>query len=163
MGNAILCLGSNSGDRKKYILNAENGMASKGCNILTRSSFYESEPWGTHSKSWYLNRVITIEARLEPAELHVLLLETENEGGRVRSGDKYSDRTIDIDLLYFSNRVIHSSSLQVPHPRLHLRKFVLLPLNEIEPGFIHPELNKSTSELLAKCIDPCRVVMYSSG
>ena len=111
----------------------------------------ESEPWGFESKNSFLNCVVAFDTHLSPIELLNATEEIERRLGRTKKsiGGQYSDRTIDIDILFYGNKVIKSERLTVPHPLLHLRNFVLQPLYEIAPQLTHPAMGRTISELLA--------------
>lgn len=116
--------------------------------ITQRSSFYETEPVGEIEQNWFINLVIEIETSLTPKTLLDCLLKIEKNMGRIRK-EKWGPRLIDLDLLFYGNKIIHSKNLKVPHPEIQRRKFVLDPLNEIRPGFRHPVLKKTVQELAA--------------
>lgn len=128
-------------------------------HVAAVSSAYESEPWGFEAEEWFLNRLIIVETELEPEEMMRRLLEIEKELGRVRHPETegYTSRTADLDILYFGDRVMVSDSLIVPHPRLHKRRFTLLPLCEMVPQFVHPALQLTQTELLERCPDTSEV------
>lgn len=158
MNVAFLGLGGNLGNRRA---NLELGLEhiSKTCGeILLRSSIYETDAWGSLSKNKYLNMVVKIETKLAPIALMQALSAIESFFGRVRNADRNSDRNLDIDLLFYNQELLSSQDLEVPHPRLHLRKFVLIPLCEIEKSVWHPGLKKSAEQLLALCTDDLTVV-----
>ena len=119
------------------------------------SAAYESEPWGFEAKEWFLNRVIVLETVMEPEVLLKQLLEIEHELGRERHPgiEGYTSRTADLDILYYGNRIILTDMLTVPHPRLHRRRFALLPMCEVAPDLMHPALGLTQTELLARCPD----------
>lgn len=162
MNIAFLGLGGNIGDRGA-ILNASKLAIEAHCGkILKVSALYETEAWGINSDKKYLNQVIKIETDLKPQQLMKRLLKIEKKLGRVRTENQNSDRTIDLDLLLFNSEVIESPDLQVPHPRLHLRKFVLVPLAEIEPQLLHPVAKKTMVQLLKTCKDKLAVKVHAS-
>lgn len=127
--------------------------------IVAVSSAYESEPWGFEAEEWFLNRLIVVETDLEPEEMLRQLLEIEKELGRVRhpEAEGYTSRTADLDILYFGNRITVSDNLIVPHPRLHQRRFALVPLCELVPDFVHPVFHLTQAELLERCPDDSTV------
>ena len=127
--------------------------------IVAVSSAYESEPWGFEAEEWFLNRLIVVETDLEPEEMLRQLLEIEKELGRVRhpEAEGYTSRTVDLDILYFGNRITVSDNLIVPHPRLHQRRFALVPLCELVPDFVHPVFHLTQAELLERCPDDSTV------
>ena len=120
--------------------------------LVERSSEYMTEPWGFEAEEWFLNELLVVETELEPDALMDELLAIEAELGRVRHPEKpgYCSRTVDLDILYYGDRIICTEKVTVPHPRLHLRKFALMPLCEIIPDFLHPVFNLSQKQLLEK-------------
>lgn len=152
MVRSFILFGSNQGD-KKGLLEQACTLINKRCGMLVeRSSDYMTEPWGFETKEWFLNALLVVETELEPDALMDELLSIEAELGRVRQPEKegYSDRTVDLDILYYGDRIVHTDKVTIPHPRLHLRKFALMPLCELVPDFLHPELNISQKQLLEK-------------
>lgn len=151
--NIFILLGSNLGDRKAFLAQARQAIKQQCGEILTTSHLYETAPWGFESNNWFLNQLIEIEIDYTADQLLDRLLTIETRMGRTRTTEHYSSRIIDIDLLYFGNQVFNTTRLELPHPRLHLRKFTLMPLCEIAPEFIHPVLQKSQLELLQQLSD----------
>jgi len=123
------------------------------------SSVYETEPWGVANQETFLNMVICLSTRLSIDDLLVVIQQTEKLIGREKT-EKWKSRTMDIDILFFNQEVSSSNELKVPHPWLHLRRFVLVPLHEINPDLIHPVLKKSISQLLDECIDKLNVTLF---
>lgn len=151
-------LGSNSGNKAEYIRKAATSLTRQTGRLVAISSLYETEPWGFECNEPFLNQVLRIETRLHPEIVLQKALEIENSLGRTRSSEtRYASRTIDIDLLFCDSEIIRTPSLTIPHPRIAERRFVLVPLNEIMPDFVHPVLQKTVSELLAECSDPLSV------
>jgi 2-amino-4-hydroxy-6-hydroxymethyldihydropteridine diphosphokinase len=131
--------------------------------LVKESSLYESEPHGD-AKTWFGNSVVEVETELAPAELLKRLQQIESEMGRKRvKGKRWGSRIIDLDILFFNNETIEKRNLKVPHPRLPNRRFVLVPLSELAPQFIHPALNVSVSELLATTKDTKKVHMMGAS
>ncbi len=157
-----LLLGSNLGDRLEYLKLSIHEIAIKAGNILSESKIYETEPVGFESNNNFLNQVIKVETALSPQELLKTILEIEKNLGRVRSGNGYSSRTIDIDILYYNEETISEPGLEIPHPRIRERKFTLLPLADIAPDLIHPVAGKSQRELLTACTDSSKVSIYTN-
>ena len=150
----VVLLGGNLGDSKKLFVQAIKLLSEKGFRPIIQSKLYRSSAWGYESENCYLNQVILFETDNDPQQLLKVTLAVEKELGRIRKIEKnYSDRPIDIDLLYLNHQIIEKDDLIIPHPRLHLRRFTLEPLVEILPDFIHPILKKDHKSLLLLCPD----------
>lgn len=158
-GNStLILLGGNSHKTKNIFSLVSEEIKQNIGSIIQESSIYESSPWGFESTHNFLNRVVEINTKLTAEDLLEKLLKIEKKYGRIRSNIKqYEDRIIDIDILLYGNLVINSPTLTIPHPRLHLRRFTLLPLCEYWPDIIHPSLNISMKELLENCKDKGKV------
>jgi 2-amino-4-hydroxy-6-hydroxymethyldihydropteridine diphosphokinase len=143
------------GDKNKIYTQACLLINNRCGRIVAQSSAYESEPWGFEAKEWFLNRLIVVETELEPEAMMRQLLDIEAELGRVRHPEAggYTSRTADLDILYYGSRIVLTDSLTIPHPRLHQRRFALLPLCEVVPEFVHPAFNMTQTELLKRCFD----------
>ena len=150
-----MLFGSNMGDKAQIFDQACLIINIRCGRVVKISAAYESEPWGFEADEWFLNRVIVVETELSPETLLRELLAIEKDLGRVRHPEieGYTSRTADLDLLYYGDRVIHSATLAVPHPRLQLRRFALVPLCEVAPDFVHPVLQMTQTELLQQCPD----------
>ncbi|MBN1596789.1 MAG: 2-amino-4-hydroxy-6-hydroxymethyldihydropteridine diphosphokinase [Bacteroidales bacterium] len=156
MATAYLMLGSNIGDKSANLRKAIKNIGEK-CTVNSLSSVYETEPWGfSHEESFY-NQAASIETQYSPDELLQFLLNIEDEMGRERKGPEYQSRLIDLDILFYDKLIMDTRKLTIPHPRLHLRRFALIPMKEIAPEFIHPLIKKDISRLLEKCIDKLKV------
>ena len=154
MANVYLGLGTNLGDRKKNITNATIIIGSVMGEIRQLSSLYTSEPWGFQSENNFLNAVVLIETEHSPETCLQMAKSIEREMGRTyhKTGE-YEDRIIDIDILLYDNLIIDSESLKIPHPLIQERLFVLNPLAELAPEFVHPVLGKSIQELRDKLLE----------
>jgi len=146
-------LGGNEGNRLQLIHDAKQFIKNAGCKILEQSSVFETPPWGFSSNLNFYNQIIKIGTKLNAKELITKLQSIETNLGRVRTKKKYESRTMDIDILFFNNEIIDEKGLTIPHPRLHLRKFVLEPMNEIAPNFVHPVFKTTINQLLKNCED----------
>jgi 2-amino-4-hydroxy-6-hydroxymethyldihydropteridine diphosphokinase len=145
MAKVYLGLGSNIGDKLSNIRKAIN-YAKKKMRVTKISPIYKTEPVGYKKQDWFLNCVIEAKTDSNPSELLAFLKSIEKKLKRKKTF-RYGPRTIDIDILFYNNRIIKSKNLQVPHPRMHRRFFVLEPLSKISPNFIHPKLKKTIVEL----------------
>jgi len=117
--------------------------------ILNKSSRYRTEPWGNKNQDYFLNQVLCVETNLNAENVLKEILAIEKKLGRDRNKDnQFAPRTIDIDILFYGEKIINNNSLSVPHPRLHMRNFVLTPLMEIAPDLIHPLFNKKIKDLV---------------
>jgi 2-amino-4-hydroxy-6-hydroxymethyldihydropteridine diphosphokinase len=141
-----LSLGSNMGDREGHLRKAIQRLATLG-RVVAVSSFYETEPVEFAEQEWFLNCAVALETGMMPGELMTALLQIEREMGRQRTQNK-GPRNIDLDILLFGDLVIEAPELNVPHPAMHERRFVLEPLVEIAPGAWHPVMKKAARELL---------------
>jgi 2-amino-4-hydroxy-6-hydroxymethyldihydropteridine diphosphokinase len=154
-----LSLGSNLGERGKNIARAIAAMGNHGLCVLRQSALYETEPVDFLDQPWFLNCVVEAETALPPENLIDRLLTIEREMGRERLLPG-GPRIIDIDILFYGSRVIRIPGLEIPHPRMAERRFVLMPLNEIAPELRHPVLKRSVAELLRETADRSRVQMW---
>lgn len=156
MNTAFLLIGGNLGNRLQHLAKARSLIHQRCGNIIKTSSLYETAAWGELQQAAFLNQVLMIHTLLTARGLLTCLLTAEQKMGRVRK-QKSGPRTIDIDLLFFNDAKIEAPGLEVPHPRLHQRRFVLEPMNEIAPNLVHPVLNKTISQLLGDCTDELAV------
>lgn len=150
---AYLLLGGNLGDRKANMEKAVTLLQTNAGEVIEKSSLYESQPWGFDDIHAFYNLAVAIKTTLNPYELLDKIHTIENELGRVRHSQQYSSRTMDIDILFYDNRVIASKLLTIPHLQLPNRRFVLEPMNELNPALMHPLLHKSMKQLLDNCPD----------
>jgi 2-amino-4-hydroxy-6-hydroxymethyldihydropteridine diphosphokinase len=153
----FLGLGSNLGNREENLYFALSLIGEKAGRVLVHSSLYETEPWGFETENLFLNMVVKVQTTSDPLTLLEVLLGIEKTMGRIRSTVNYSSRIIDIDVLFYDDITLDLKNLKIPHPHLHERRFVLEPLSEIAPDFVHPVFKKSVSSLLALCNDICLV------
>ena len=152
MRKIYLSIGSNKGNRYSFIKEALRLIHKDIGEVILISKIYETKSWGFHSDD-FLNLCILIKAELIPKKLISKLKKIEEGIGRKRNNDKIEAREIDIDILFYSDKIVNQKDLIIPHQRLHLRNFVLYPLNDIAADFIHPILLKSVNELLNECED----------
>ena len=152
MRTAYLLIGGNLGNRKENLSKAVS-LINEQCGSLTRSSsIYETEAWGNTDQPSFLNQALEISTSLNARQLMRRVLKIEEEMGRVRK-EKLGPRIIDIDILLFENEIHDLRFLKIPHPEMQNRRFVLVPLAEINSSLQHPVLKKTIAELLEKCPD----------
>lgn len=149
---AYLLIGSNLGDKTTYLKNAGSYIQQQCGQIVKQSSFYETEPWGFTEQPSFLNQALCIQTELAPAQLMHTLLQIESKMGRTREL-KMGPRIIDLDILQIDQQILDTPLLQLPHPAMHLRRFALIPMEEIAPQLMHPQFNKTIAQLLAECAD----------
>ncbi|HEX3008234.1 MAG TPA: 2-amino-4-hydroxy-6-hydroxymethyldihydropteridine diphosphokinase [Bacteroidales bacterium] len=152
MGDTFLSIGSNSGDRLLNLNRSLEEIEGKAGKIVARSPVYESRSWGYEGQD-FLNMVIKIETQLSPLAILRMTQQIEKNAGRIKTPGQYSDRSIDLDILFYDHLIIKEEELTIPHPRLHERLFVLVPLMDIEPDYIHPTKNKTITQLFNECTD----------
>lgn len=160
LNTAYLLLGGNLGDVKETFIKAIEGI-DEFAEIKEKSGIYRSEPWGFESEHDFLNQVLLVRTGLSPKDFLRSLLEVEQKLGRETKRHSetgsYQSRLIDIDLLFYEDYEVSGKDLTVPHPKLHERRFTLLPLAQIAPDFIHPSKDKTISQLLLECDDNAEV------
>jgi 2-amino-4-hydroxy-6-hydroxymethyldihydropteridine diphosphokinase len=152
MHRVFFGLGTNLGDKTKNLELALESISNKIGEIRMLSSVYETKAWGVQNQDNYYNLVLEVYTEIYPFALIREILEIESLLGRVRE-KKWDSRIIDIDILFFENYIINNDHLQLPHPFIEKRNFVLEPLNEIVSNFIHPKLRNTIWELKAACLD----------
>jgi 2-amino-4-hydroxy-6-hydroxymethyldihydropteridine diphosphokinase len=155
---AYIGIGSNLGDKLGNCRRAIEAIQSDERNQIVKCSpFYHTEPVGEKEQDWFFNGVVAVETSLGPRELLDFLLAVEGRMGRMR-GERWGPRVIDLDILFFGPEVIRERGLEIPHPRLHARRFVLVPLQDIAPHFAHPLLGKTISQILAELKEEGKVL-----
>lgn len=159
--NVFLGLGSNIGDRLFHLHQAINMIEERLGNILAKSGIYETEPWGNRNQDSFLNMVVQVTVSLTAAETLNILKEIELQMGRKKK-IHWGPRIIDIDILFFNNEIFKEANLEVPHPQIAQRLFVLRPLSEIAPEYVHPVFNKKMIDLLSDCSDSSIVTLYKT-
>jgi len=164
MAIVYLSLGSNLGDRLGYVQQAASIIGTTNdIQIVSTSSFYETEPWQMDSPNWFVNAIVQISTSLTPEELLIVIKRIEGQLGREQSGVRpYTDRTIDIDILFYDDKIINTADLVIPHRFFHRRACMLVPMLEIAQDFVHPLLRKSISDLYDELEDPEQVVLYGT-
>lgn len=156
MNTAYLSLGGNEGDRLLLLTQAIAMLGNIAGKIVQTSAIYQTKAWGVTDQPDFLNMCACIETPLTPKELLDKLQAVELQLGRQRD-IKWGPRTMDIDLLFFNDEIINTQELIVPHPYVQERRFVLMPLADIAPDYLHPVFNKAISILLATCVDTLAV------
>jgi len=152
MSKVYLSIGSNKGNRSVLINKAIDEIEKKVGIIISRSSIYQSKSWGFDSNDFY-NLCLLIDTDIMPKSLLINLKKIEKSMGREDIDGSYSDRFIDIDILFYDNITTDSEDLKIPHPKIEIRKFVLVPMLEIADDYVHPILNKTIKELYNDCSD----------
>ncbi len=147
MAVVYISVGSNLGDREANCRIALEKLNSEGIIVKKASSMYETEPWGFKDQPKFINMVIEVETELRPEELLMTLKGIEKKMGR-KETIKWGPRIIDLDILFYNDKIINQDELKIPHPHMHERDFVLVPLSEIAPNKTHPILKKTIKELM---------------
>ena len=149
---AYLLLGSNLGDRAARLAQARQDLAATAGRLVATSALYETAAWGVKDQPAFLNQVLALETELDASALLAACLAAEQQQGRERLV-RWAARTLDVDILLFGQEIIATPSLAVPHPALPGRRFALVPLAELAPQLLHPQLHRTISQLLADCPD----------
>jgi 2-amino-4-hydroxy-6-hydroxymethyldihydropteridine diphosphokinase len=163
---AYVALGSNLGDREAHLVAAWRALAERsGTRVIAASRIYQTDPVGPGPQGPYLNAVVSLETHLAAPALLADLLSIERLAGRRREeeAERWGPRRLDLDLLIYGDRRISEPGLEVPHPRLHERAFVLEPLCELAGELLHPSLGGPLSSWLEKCRDPAAVRLWKPG
>lgn len=159
MPKVVLILGGNQGDRLRLIQEAKNKVIQELGRLIQKSSLYETEAWGEVSSGDFLNQVLVLETFLSPEDVLDGVLAIENQLGRKRE-QKWGDRTMDIDILYYGQEILQTEKLIIPHPWIQARRFVLQPLAEVLPDYSHPVLHQNHIQLLKSCSDVSKVRIF---
>jgi 2-amino-4-hydroxy-6-hydroxymethyldihydropteridine diphosphokinase len=158
-----ISLGGNLGQRHRFILGALEALELRLGQLIASSQLYETPPWGFESDHSFLNAVAIFQTSHSPQEVLEVLLKTERTFGRKRiESPNYTSRTLDLDLLFYGNEVLNTKDLQLPHPRIPQRAFVLVPLAEIAADYLHPVEQKTIRELLTLCPDKSQIHPWKS-
>ena len=159
-----VALGSNLGDRDRQLTEAIAALsATDGIDVVAVSPVYETDPVGPPPQDAYLNAAVHLRAALTPDALLGRLLEIEAAQGRSRGSTRDAPRTLDLDLLFYGERILVEPDLELPHPRLADRPFVLEPLCDLAPDFVHPVLQRTVENLARRVRDPAAVRRYTSA
>ena len=163
MNEVYLSIGSNEKNKKQNILSATKLLSEQCGNIVKQSAIYETPAWGFESNNSFLNIAVKIHTKLSATNLLNLILSIEKQIGRVRkkTNQPYSDRIIDIDIIFFNDEIINTENLVVPHPLMHKRLFVLKPICDINCNYKHPVLQHTITELIEFCEDDSEIVKVS--
>jgi 2-amino-4-hydroxy-6-hydroxymethyldihydropteridine diphosphokinase len=157
-----LSLGSNQGNRRRQLQAALEGLAQSGAAPVACSPVYATEPVGGPPQDDFLNLVVEVETALGPAELLAAARQVELSLGRRRDGERWGPRSLDIDLILYRDQVLDTPDLQIPHPRMHLRRFVLAPLADLAADCRDPASGRTVGRLLQRCPDRSRVERLES-
>lgn len=152
----ILALGSNIGDRQQNILDAEALIEVSIGKIISKSAYYETPPWGKLNQASFINSALSIMSDDMPSEMLVKIKEIEKSLGKEKT-EHWGPRVIDIDILMYNDWIVKKRDLEIPHPYIHARNFVMVPLLDIEKNIIHPKLNKTIEELYLDSPDQSEV------
>jgi 2-amino-4-hydroxy-6-hydroxymethyldihydropteridine diphosphokinase len=159
---AFIAIGSNMESPADNCIEAANLINDHpAISVSSQSSLYETEPFGKSDQDWFINSVVEVTTHLSPELLFKACLNIEKKMGRVRS-EKWGPRIIDLDILFYDDCVFRESNLEIPHPGIADRSFVLAPMNEIAPDYVHPKLRKNIETLLGEIPNPQQVNLISS-
>ena len=160
MNIVFLQLGSNLGDRELLLKDSITAIENRVGDVVEFSKVYESAPWRVEGQENYLNQILKVRTTLSAEEVLSSVLDIEKQLGRIRL-EKWGERLIDIDIIFYNDSIIETPDLCVPHKHLHERMFVLTPLHNIAPEMVHPKYNKTIEELLNMCTDTELVKEYA--
>jgi 2-amino-4-hydroxy-6-hydroxymethyldihydropteridine diphosphokinase len=159
MARVFLLLGGNQGDRLEMFTRAREEITKHVGELQCESSIYETEPWGFEDDALFLNQLLVVDTELSAEAVLETVLKIEHILGRRRTSQQWTGRSMDIDILLFDVLITQKETLSIPHPRLHLRRFALQPLNEVAGEIVHPVLNKTINTLLTECQDKQKVTL----
>jgi 2-amino-4-hydroxy-6-hydroxymethyldihydropteridine diphosphokinase len=159
--NVFMALGSNMGDRLANVQKAEALIDRRIGRVARRSSYYETSAWGVTNQGKFINSVIMINTTMSPREILEENQKIERELGREITGERWGPRVVDLDILFYGKRVIRDKGLEIPHPQIQNRMFVLVPLMEIDGDFEHPILKQDMVTLYSECTDSSDVIMLN--
>ncbi len=162
MNKAVISTGSNMGNRSENLILAQKLIGQFAGTIIQESKIYETSAWGATNQESFYNQVLVLETELNASDLMSKFLEIEAYMGRTRI-KKWEPRIMDIDILFFNDEVIQTPDLSIPHPLSQERRFVLVPLSELIPDFVHPVFNKTMNQLLEECSDAGNVTEVVSA
>ena len=163
MKQIVLLLGSNIDNRLELLASACSLILKQIGPIVAASSIYESDPWGYDSNNPFLNQAVLIKTRFSPEKVLEKCLSIEAQLGRTRNENgTYADRNIDIDILLYEELIISNETLEIPHPRMHQRRFCMEPLTEVAPNWFVPTFQKTTSQVLAMCPDLSKISILNA-
>lgn len=147
--SAIISVGSNMGDKRA---NCQQGidrlLAAGRATLVNASRFYRTSPVDYLDQDWFVNAAVKVETRLAPLDLLATLQAIQKQAGRTKSGIRFGPRVLDLDIIFYDQLVMKTAALEIPHPRMHKRRFVLQPICDIDPGIVHPLLNMPLKSLL---------------
>lgn len=156
MNTVIILLGGNIGDTLFYLKESIRRLENHNCVITKQSEIYETEAWGVENQNNYYNQALEISTSLSPNEVLILCQKIENQLGRIRK-ERWGARTIDIDLIFYNQLIIDTPTLTIPHPRYHLRNFVLFPLADVIPDYVCPIFKTTILKIVSSSLDQSQV------
>jgi 2-amino-4-hydroxy-6-hydroxymethyldihydropteridine diphosphokinase len=160
MNKVFLLIGGNMGDRLQNLHQAITLLSATCGPVIQQSAVYETAAWGKTDQAAFLNQALLLTTELSARELITTVLSVEEQMGRHRT-ERFGPRVIDIDIMFYNEDIINEPHLTVPHPQMQNRLFVLIPLNELAPMFVHPVLKKTIEQLLAECKDELPVTKFT--